>query len=238
MILEKDLKRQKSSKKLKTENGEAVPVPVVPDIPVPILMSNGKAIDSSTSIEDALRLKDLTLSVGPDEVFSCVINPPRIKDLTLTTQPMAGYTVYADAISADAKTIIYKWFVGSNQEFDQNEPTDLELLQAGVERCCTKKNVKKPENFKFLALTDRPKLKIDKSCVGQIICCIATPINEERTNIPTISLAATAKQPVSTGPGKCPYHKRHETEIFDMKETVIHLFFLLIVYFVSFGHFS
>ena len=33
---------------------------------------------------------------------------------------MAGYTVYADAISADAKQIIYKWFVGSNQEFDQN----------------------------------------------------------------------------------------------------------------------
>ena len=120
LILEKDLKRQKSSKKLKTENGEAVPTPIAPDVPVPILMSNGKPIDSSTSIEDALRLKDLTLSVGPDEVFSCVINPPRIKDLTLTTQPMAGYTVYADAISADAKQIIYKWFVGSNQEFDQN----------------------------------------------------------------------------------------------------------------------
>ena len=120
LILEKDLKRQKSSKKLKTENGEAVPAPVVPDVPVPILMSNGEPIDASTSIEDALRLKDLTLSVGPDEVFNCIINPPRIKDLTLTTQPMAGYTVYADAISADAKAITYKWFVGSDQEIDEN----------------------------------------------------------------------------------------------------------------------
>jgi len=71
-----------------------------------------------------------------------------------------------------------------------------------------------------LANTDRPKLKIDKSCVGEIICCIATPINEERKDIPTISLAATAKQPVSTGPGNCPYHKRHESEIFVLKETV------------------
>ena len=73
-----------------------------------------------------------------------------------------------------------------------------------------------------MAETDRPKLKIDESCVGQIICCIATPINEERKDIPTISLAATAKQPVSTGPGKCPYHQRHETDILDMKETVLY----------------
>ena len=77
-----------------------------------------------------------------------------------------------------------------------------------------------------MAKTDRPKLKIDKSCVGEIICCIATPINEERKDIPTISLAATAKQPVSTGPGKCPYHKRHESEILDLKETVRSIFFI------------
>ena len=138
-----------------------------------------------------------------------------IRKLTKTTCKYFHYTRHLNHI----RDRELHWKIRSKCESNQSH---LELLQAGVERCCTKKNVKKPEKFKFLAETDRPKLKIDESCVGQIICCIATPINEERKDIPTISLAATAKQPVSTGPGKCPYHQRHETDILDMKETVLY----------------
>ena len=50
-----------------------------------MLIANGEKIDPSTTIADALQLSDLTLHVG-DDAFHCVINPPRIKALTLSPQ--------------------------------------------------------------------------------------------------------------------------------------------------------
>ena len=82
-ILEKDLKRLKSSKKKKTEDGKAESVPT--EVPSTTLIANGEKIDPSTTIADALQLSDLTLHVG-DDAFHCVINPPRIKALTLSPQ--------------------------------------------------------------------------------------------------------------------------------------------------------
>ena len=64
-ILEKDLKRLNSSKKKKTENGEAEPVPS--SVPETFFKSNDENIDPSTSIADALRLDNLMLHVGNDK---------------------------------------------------------------------------------------------------------------------------------------------------------------------------
>ena len=213
MILEKDLKKQKNVKKMKNENGEAItPKSKMEDIS-PVLLSGGVPIESSTSIEDALKLADLTLKVGSDS-FRCVINPPRIKDLTLTIQPMAGYYTYADAVVADAELVNYEWFIGLGKkglDSDKIKDQDLELLQAAVERCCTKKGVVKPINFSPIEQTSSPRLRVEKEHVGKIICCIAKPVGKIAQA--GLSFGATSKQPVQSGPGLCPYRQRQENEI-------------------------
>ena len=90
-----------NSKKRKSDDGEAVFVPKV--VPKTNFTSNGEIIDQSTSISDALLLENLTLNVG-EETFNCIVNPPRIKGLSLTAQPMAGMLLYADLTSPDTET--------------------------------------------------------------------------------------------------------------------------------------
>ena len=86
--------------------------------------------------------------------------------------------------------------------------SELELLQAAVERCCTKKNVPKPQTFKLISRSNQSKLdRVDPTHEGQIIACVVKPIvNGE---IPSMGLGVTCRQVVQSGPGKCPYHERH-----------------------------
>ena len=196
---------------MKNEAGEAVP-PAINQVPV--LLSEGIPISSSTSIEDALKLANLTLQVGQDS-FRCVINPPRIKDLSITVQPMSGYFAYADAVVANADVIRYRWFIGQDKldSTVSRRPLteEMEVLCAAVERCCTKKGVVKPVNFTFLEETELPQLRINDSHVGKIVCCIANPIDStSKTSLP---FGATCKQPVQPGPGLCPYQERQKNEI-------------------------
>ena len=83
------------------------------------------------------------------------------------------------------------------------------MLQAAVERCCTKKNVPKPQNFKLISRSNQPKLeRVDPTHEGQIIACVVKPIVNSET--PSMGLGVTCRQVVQSGPGRCPYHERHE----------------------------
>ena len=88
------------------------------------------------------------------------------------------------------------------------DDSDRALLLAGVERCCTKKNVPKPQNFKLIENTNTPILpRVDETFEGQIIACLVRPLVEKDVSM---ALASTCRQPVLGGPGPCPYHQRHK----------------------------
>lgn len=206
-ILEKDLKKLQNIKKQKVEDGQAATMPNA--VPATTFESNGETVDPSTSIADALLLEGLTLHVG-DEAFHCVINPPRVKALALSSQPLSGLYMYADCDVADCSAVSYRWYVGKDQknESDETDQKYLEHLRLGVERCCTKKNVRKPIHFHLLSTTTDPKLKVTPNEEGTILCCLAIP-KGSNDKIPGIPLAATTKLPVVPGPDICPYHLRH-----------------------------
>ena len=234
-VLAQELKRKQPSKKHKNENGEASP-PKVETPPQPALMSGGMPVDSGISIEDALMLKDLTLKVG-DHTFDCVIDPPRVKEATLTVQPMSGFPVYCDVNTVKCDQVEYVWYVGlvgvdkkaiggflfflNRETFRENppeieiiEPEQLELLHAAVERCCTKKNVPKPQHFELITTTTAPMLPhVSETYEGHILACVVTPLSKG----PKMALGTTARQIVRPGPGKCPYHVRHG-ELGDLSE--------------------
>ena len=54
-----------------------------------------------------------------------------------------------------------------------------------------------------------PKMRVSMEDEDKIICCLAYPVGKDST-IPGLPGAATTKMPVINGPGKCPYHVRHE----------------------------
>ena len=228
---EKEL--QTRLKKMKNSNGEAVPKPEI-IVPEPQLLSKGNPVDLDISIEDALKLSELTLKVG-DELFQCVIDPPRVKEAILTSQPMAGFPIFCDATVVNCNNVQYSWYLGivgdkNNEQFqervnygtllymvktliilqekDKLDENDRALLLAGVERCCTKKNVPKPQTFKLIEHTNTPILpKVDETFEGQIIACLVRPLVDKGVSM---ALASTCRQPVLGGPGSCPYHRRHK----------------------------
>ena len=63
-VLQNELKKQQPSKKLKKANGEPAPSPPKSnEPPTPLLLSAGVPVDVAISIEDALKLSQLTLQV-------------------------------------------------------------------------------------------------------------------------------------------------------------------------------
>ena len=112
-VLAKELKKQQGTKKLKVAEGESIPRPTGSEPPQPQLLSKGAPVDLEISIEEALKLSELKLKVG-DDVFDCVIDPPRVKEVTLTLAPMVGMPVYCDAEAVNADTLNYHWFLGIN----------------------------------------------------------------------------------------------------------------------------
>ena len=177
------------------------------------MRSNDSEVDPSTTIADALQLSNLTLQVG-GESFHCIINPPRVKDLTLSAQPLAGLWLNADCVAADVKDVEFKWFIGVNKSDPPDVESDeklVECLRLGVDRCCTKKGVRKPMHFRRLTSSRKPKIRVTEEHVGHIICCVAIPSAAD-ASIPGMPLAAATKFPVTSGPGTCPYHARHKAD--------------------------
>ena len=124
MLTNEAKKGQPKVKKLKNSNGEAVPKPEVV-VPEPRLLSKGNPVDLDISIEDALKLSELTLKVGEEE-FQCVIDPPRVKEAILTSQPMAGFPIFCDATVVNCTNIQYSWYLGivgdkHNTQFQERE---------------------------------------------------------------------------------------------------------------------
>lgn len=122
MLTNEAKKGQPKVKKLKNSNGEAVPKPEIV-VPEPLLLSRGNPVDLNTSIEDALKLSELTLKVG-DDLFQCVIDPPRVKEAILTTQPMAGFPIFCDASVINCTDVQYSWYlgiVGDNKQFEERK---------------------------------------------------------------------------------------------------------------------
>ena len=48
--------------------------------------------------------------------FKCIINPPRIKDLTLSMQPLSGQLIHIDCNAADCKSVTFHWFIGEMKQ--------------------------------------------------------------------------------------------------------------------------